>query len=189
MRLFHLDPVAVDSRYYAVDVAVACGSELMFGEPAKPIMAEDDEEFLELEMDEDTGGLEPSDYVTNPDGILPLSKAFVDAIVESFELGEYEVLPARLINEKGRVHSEEYVVLNPLGLHDCLNVAASDMDGSQNDPSVEIMGKWCLHHDKIPALDLFRVRCVDGYVFSERLVKFIESGGYKNFTFNPVTIC
>ncbi len=160
MKLFHLDNFDVDDRYCAVDVAVSCISELIEGTPARPIMEEDGEDVLDLQMDEDTG-LDLGDYVPNPDGILPLRKGCAEAIAKRFDIGE----------------------------HDCLNQQLSDMDGSAFDPTVVIMGKWCLHAEKIPPLDLFRVKCFEGYIFSERLVAFIQAEGYKNFSFNPATIC
>ncbi|MEX1363184.1 MAG: hypothetical protein AB1Z98_08665 [Nannocystaceae bacterium] len=189
MKLFHLDNIDVDARYCCVDVAVSCISELIEGTPALPVMEEDDEDVLDLQMDEDEGGLELGDYVPNPDGILPLRKACAEAIIAGFDVGEHELLPARLINEKERVHSDDYVVLNPLGEHDCLDRARSEMDGSTFDPTVQLMGKWCVSAKKVPALDLFRVECVEGYVLSERLVAFLESEGFTNFHFKPVTIC
>lgn len=189
MKLFHLDGIDVDARYCAIGVRISYFSELIEGSPVRPVMEEDGEDVLDLKMDEDRGGLELGDYVSNLAGVLPLRKGCAEAIASAFELGEHELLPARLINEKNRVHSDDYVVLNPLGEHDCLNPQLSDMDGSTFDPTVQIMGKWCLHADKIPPLDLFRVKCVEGYVFSERLVAFIQAEGYKNFRFNPVKTC
>ncbi len=189
MKLFHLEYIDVDRRYCRVDVFLSCGARLMEGTRAAPVMEQDGDDVLDLAMDEDGGGLELGDLVSNVDGILPVRKGPAAAMADKFDLGEHEQLPARLINEKGRVHSDDYVVLNPLGEHDCLNRDLSEMDGSDFDPTVEIMGKWCLRAGDIPALDLFRVEGVEGYIFSERLVEFIQSKGWSNFRFNPVVIC
>lgn len=189
MKLFHLDCINVKLRYCAINPIISCISELIEGSPAKPVMEEDGEETLDLALDTKAGGLDLGDYVSNLDGILPLRKQCATAIAHNFDMGAYELLPARLIKGKNQIYSDDYVVLNPLGEFDCLNQELSEMDGSTFDPTVQILGKWCLHASKIPAQDLFRVRCVEGYIFSERLVAFILSERYKNFQFIPVEVC
>lgn len=189
MKLFMLDCINVDRRYCRIDAYVSCIVHLLQGTPAKPEMERVEEDFLELEMNEVRGGLELPDYVSNTNTVLPLRKACAEAIVTNFEVGEHELLPAKLINSKERVHSDDYVVLNPLGRVDALNTELSDMDGDEDDPTVQVMGKWCAYAEKIPERDLFRIRGVTGYIFSERLVEFIKTQGYTNFAFKPVTLC
>ena len=40
---------------------------------------------------------------------------------------EIEALPFTLINHKGRIHSKDYWILNPIGTFDCVNREASDI--------------------------------------------------------------
>lgn len=185
MKLFQLENLELDPRYCRVDVLLSCLGKLMEGQPAKPVMEQNGEEVLDLALNEDEGGLELPDHVGNTDNILPLRRGCAEAIVDKFDLGEHELLPARLINDKERVHSDDYVVLNPLGEHECLDPDRSELDP---DGDVEIMGRWCLSAAKVPKLDIFRAKGVESYIFSERLVEFIESEGFSNFRFNPVTV-
>ena len=88
------------------------------------------------------------------------------------------------------MHSDDHVLLNPFGRVDCLNTELSDMNGDPDYPLVRVMGKWCLRAKDVPAdRDLFRVVGVIGYIFSERLVEFVQAQGFTNFVFTPVTLC
>ena len=189
MKLFILDDIETDARYCRVDVTVACNDALTDGERALPELERQEIDVLELQMDEDEGGLELPDYVGNADNALVLRRACAEAIVAGFVVGEHELLPAQLINEKGRVHSDDYVILNPLGQAECLHLEASEMDGDEEEPMVKIMGRWYLSSELVPRdRDLFRVKGVIGYVLSERLVAFIEAEGFTNFHFLPVAV-
>lgn len=189
MKLYHLDSENVDPRYCYIDAGLSVGTNIEVGIPALLRMAELEEDVLDLEMDEDNGGLELSDYVSNDNNLLPLRRGCAEAFAKDFELGPHELLPARLINEKERVHSDDYVIVNLIGRLECLDTDRSDMDGDPDHPAVIIMGKWYLRADQIPPRrDLFRVKGVLGYVFSERLVAFIQSQGYTNFEFLPVSL-
>lgn len=189
MKLFILDDIETDPRYCYVDVTVACNDAIADGERGLPELERQEIDVLELHMDEDIGGLELPDYVGNTDNALVLRRTCADAIVSRFGLGDHEQLPAQLINEKGRVHADDYLVLNPLGQLECLDEQLSEMDGDDEDPTVKIMGKWCLRAKLVPGdRDLFRVKGVIGYLFSERLVTFIRDQGFTNFRFLPVVM-
>lgn len=189
MKLFLLEDVQTDPRYCFVASELPCGAELSDGEPAAPDIERLELDVLELQMDEDQGGLERPDYVSNTDNMLLLRSSFADAIVDGFEVGPHELWPARLINEKQRIHAEDYTVLNPLGRFDCLDRALSEIDESTEEPMVNPWGKWLLRGSLVPAdRDLFRVAGVLGYVFSERLVSFIRAGGMTNLAFVPIPI-
>ena len=187
MKLFKLDNIEVDTRYAYVEIVVPCIMQLLGARPARPRLEELDIDVLDLEMDEDEGGLELPDYVSTTTDVLPLSNKAARAIVNGFACPEHEMLPVRLINEKGRTHSDDYVLLNLLGKIDCLDVDKSDMDDEGE--RVRPFGKWCLRRDRLPELDLFRVPGVIGHMFSERLVSFIQTEGFKNFNFVPVQLC
>jgi hypothetical protein len=189
MQLYRLEDIENDPSYCYVDSALPCNAELAEGLPAKPSLERLGIDTLALTMDEDEGGLKLADYISNTDLQLPLREACARAIIAEFNVGEHELLAAKLVNEKGRVHAEDYVVLNPLGQIDCLDQAASDMDEDEDDPSVQVMGRFTLSRDKVPAgRDLFRVKGLDAYIFSERLVKFIQLEGFSNFVFEPVQV-
>ncbi|MFV8749014.1 double-CXXCG motif protein [Nannocystaceae bacterium ST9] len=141
-----------------------------------------------LHLDEQRGGLDLPDLVANSINYLILRRPVAATILADFDAGPHELLPVTLINAKGRVHSTDYVILNPLGKIDCLDVARSDMDDDEDDPAVALFGEFHLRAEAIPAdRDIFRVKgIVVGYVFSERLVAFIRQRGYSNFVFEEI---
>ena len=189
MKLYHLDPIAFDPRYCFVDVRIAVAGEIATGVPALPRMHKLEKDAFDLTMDEDAAGLELPDYVGNVSNVLPLRRSVAETFAEKFDLGEHELIPVRLINSKERVHSDEYVILNPLGLVECLDRDVSEMDGDEDDPMVVIMGQWALRSQEVPpGRDLLRAIGVSEYIFSERLVDFIAAEGLTNFTFHPVQV-
>ena len=188
MKLFLLEDVETDARYCATDATLACGADISEGLPATPDIQRLGLGVLELPMDEDRGGLELPDYVSNSDNMLILRRACADAIVTHSSVGNHELLPAKLINQKGRLHSDDYAILNPLGKSDCVDRQNSDMDKTP-DAWVNPWGKWYLRRALVPTdRDLFRVVGVVGYFFSETLVSFVQAQGFTNFRFKPVLL-
>lgn len=186
MKIFQLEDIETDPRYCLVDPALPCGPDIGQGLPATPEIERLGLGVLDLPMDEDRGGLELSDYISNMLNMLVLRRSCAEAIATQFAVGDHEMLAARLINEKQRVHSDDYVICNPLGSFDCVDQQNSDM---QPGPWVNPYGKWYLRRTSLPAdRDLFRVDHVGGYFFSERLVSFIQAQGYTNFAFKPVLL-
>jgi hypothetical protein len=172
-----------------VSPKLTCGGKLLVGEPARPVMEQDDVEVLDLQMVEDRGGLKLPDFVGNTSLMLALSKPCAEALAQ-LDLGEHEVLPARLINKKKRVHSDGYVVVNPLGHIDCLDLKKSDViNDPDEDPYVRPLGKYFLVRSNIPEkIDLFRASGVGGFICSERFVQTVEKHKFTNFAFTPVQL-
>lgn len=189
----HLCAGAASNRRYCVVTRhpSPLSYPLAHGADAKPVMEEFSLDTVPLDLDETTGGLVLPDMVGNDQNYLILRRPCADALLESFSLGPHEVLPATLFNKKRRIHADDYVVLNPLGKIDCLDVECSDMDDDGDDePSVQLFGSFALDRARIPEdWDIFRVRGVLlGYMFSERIVDFIRQQGYTNFVFETVTL-
>ncbi len=163
---------------------------LAHGEIAGPTLAESGEDRVALDLDETRGALDLPDLVGNTRNYLVLRRSCLEAIQREHLLGDHETLPALLMNKKKRVHSDDYLILNPLGKIDCLDTARSDMSDDGLEPAVEFLGKFFLSASRVPAdRDIFRVRGVMvGYMFSERLVDFIRAQGYTNFVFEPVAL-
>lgn len=164
--------------------------ELADGEPATALMKERGDDAMRLDLDEERGGLDFGDTVSNERNLLVLRKPCAKQILARFELGDHEVLPVVLVNSKGRVHAKDYVALNPFGMVDCLDMERSEMDGDEDDPCVRIFGKYWLDTSRVPTdRDIFRVRClVSGYMLSERLVAFIHEQGFTNFVLHEVQL-
>jgi len=152
-------------------------------------MKEYNDEFVEYKLDEEKGGLLVGDFITNYNSHLLLTKACAEAIVGGFKTGPIELVPARVKNEKGRVHVKDVIVLHPIEALDCLDWEHSDIGGDDSYRLVRIFGKWKLKASSISIeLDLMRVKGVPYYIFSERLVDFIKQRGFTNFPFDDVQL-
>jgi hypothetical protein len=183
---FRLKAFEADARYCFVEGAFRYDTQLQQGGEALPRMREDGVEILEYRLDETAGGLEAGDYFTTTTNHLPVSRQCAEAITSGFNVGPHERVPARIRNSKGRIHVADVVILNPLGRIDCLDWERSDLNKNKENPMVRILGKWSLKADRIPAdRDLFRVKGLIGYVFSDRLVEFIRDQKFKNLAFEP----
>jgi len=180
----------LDRRYCMIRPRAPYWSDLAFGRPALPSMHDCGDEAMRLDLDEAAAGLERPDRVANVYDLLVLRRSCAEAIVAVHDLGAYELLPAMLINAKERVHAEDYVVLNPLGSIDCLDVARSQMGGTPDAPCVRFEGEFGLDASRVPAgRDVFRVQKISaGYAFSDRLHDFIRDRGFTNFALRDVPI-
>ena len=189
MNLFLLDSIDTDPRFCFTNTNFPFSVALSSGAPAAPMIARLKLDLIDFQLDEDRGGLELPDYVSNTKNMLFLRRAYAEAITAGFVIGEHEIWPVRLINSKSRLHSDDYVILNPLGRLDCLDRANSDMTPGVTLPMVNPWGKWCLSSKLVPLdRDLFRVLGVVGYFFSERLMSFSMTQRFTNLRFRPVTV-
>lgn len=190
MKIYQCDLDPDDDRYcIADDCGTVYSYELSIGEPAAALMKGKGDAAMKLYLDEAEGGLELGDLVPNVDNLLVLRKRCATQILARFLLGDHEVLPVVLINGKDRVHAKDYVVVNPFGMVDCLDMERSEMYDDDEDPSVRIFGQFWLDVSRVPSdRDVFRVRGVGGYMLSERLVAFIREEGFTNFALREVQL-
>jgi hypothetical protein len=189
MRIFRLIAGGEDRKYCFVKGAFAYHVSLNQGHPILQEMKEDGGDALEYHLDEVKGGLKIGDYFRTTTNHLPVSRKFAEAVAANFNLGPYEFVPARIKNEKGRIHVPDMVIVNPLQAEDCLDWERSEMDGDTENPLVRIYGKWSLKLARIPKeRDLFRVKALIGYLFSERLVSFIRDKKFENFKFEDAPL-
>jgi hypothetical protein len=144
---------------------------------------------VSLELDESTGGLVPATFVANTQSLIVVTLACAEYITKNFNVGTCEILPVRLMNEKGRTHAADYAMLNPVGTVDCLNRSLSNVKYTRSG-KVSLITKFVLDAARVPPeRDLFRVpEKVFEYFVSDRLVAALKQQGYTNFTFNPVEI-
>ena len=189
MEIFRLNPPECEYKYCFVSGNFPYGNGFREGTAVLPLMKEHGVDLLDYSLDEDEGGLEIGDYFTNTTGILPVSRKFADALKDEFDLGSCELIPSRVRNAKKRVHVQEMTTVNPLGRIDCLDWEQSQLDGDVENPLVAIFGAWSLKQSRVPAgLDVFRVKALTGYLFSERLVNFIREKKLKNFVFEEARL-
>lgn len=156
---------------------IACGHE------ALPRMREHGDEVATLRLQEAQGGLGLPDFVSNVHDLLILRRSCAEAILHAHDPGPYELIPAVLVDAKGRAHAEDYVILNPLGRVDCLDVQRSQMAGPPEHPWVRAGGSFFLDRIRVPLdRDIFRIEMLPaGYAVSDRLAAFIDERAFTNF--------
>lgn len=129
-----------------------------------------------------------SDNIRNGGGFLLVSNRLKEALEEDNEVNNVEWLPVKIINHKGRVASEEYVVANPLDLCDAIDRDRSEITWNSIMPDlIASCEKLVLDEEKIPAdFKLFRLKH-----FSRRVVlradfaDKIKSRGFSQIAFTP----
>jgi hypothetical protein len=189
MAYFRMNPVECDSKFCNVTGAFFCGTQLLRGGPILEPMKKRGIERLTYTLDEEAGGLRVGDYLTNTQSELVLKRACAEAIVTEFDVGPHELISAEVKNEKGRVHAADITVLHPVLTNDCLDWEKSRLDRDEDYPMVRLFGAWSLNGKKVPPkLDLFRVKGLFGFIFSERLVEFINKKGFENFVFENAKV-
>jgi hypothetical protein len=186
LRLHYLEEYEVDPRYCYVEAYTPC--EFQTGHSVQPILARLGLRGLDLPIDEDGGGLELGDYVGNSSGMLVLRRRLADPILAGFAIDPCERLPARLIHDE-QVLAEDYAILNPLGELDLIDRERSTVAIYDGVFEVETLDPWFISAARVPAgRDLFRVYGLPGYVFSDRLARFILDSGFSNLRFSPVEV-
>jgi len=121
------------------------------GEPAGDDFPSD----ARIPMSDEESGIVVPDVVGNNRGFLIVSARLAQAI-EPLAL-PVEVLPVSILNHKGRVASKDHFILNPLGSHDCLDLATSEIKYLEGDV-VEVK-KYVFAPSKLKTLPhMFRVK-------------------------------
>jgi len=129
---------------------------------------------VQARMSDEKGGIVLSDIVANKNLSLIVHES-VKTIIENNCGQTCEYLPLSIINHKGRVASNDYFYINPLGTHDCLNETASDI-GWSDDGDVIHVSQFVLDKNKVKDVpSLFRIPH-DKYVYfiSQTLVDAIR---------------
>lgn len=141
-----------------------------------------------LQLGEDYPGVQPTSFLGNTDSLLIVDRKAA-AIIQAHEVGEVEVIPFKLLNHKGRVHSQDYVFLNLVGSVDCLD-ANRTQRVLHKDGSLMKITRFVLASAKLRgAPDLFRVKeDLVRYVFSEKLVNDLRKQGCTNFVFEELEV-
>jgi hypothetical protein len=160
------------------------GYRLAEGDPAAAIYPDDAHVYL----DPYSPGLMLPTLLGNSIGYLIVNSA-LKTIVHQHDVAPTEMHPLAIYDQRRRLHSRDYWILNPLRFVDCLNRQASKIQYLSSDPS-QIVGIDELVFDpkrleKAP--DLFRIReQPTGYFASERLVGAMQGKGFNNVFLNEI---
>jgi hypothetical protein len=70
-------------------------------------------------------GMQLTSFVGNTCGMLVVDRAVCDVMRPLVKDGEVEFLKVSMVNHRGRVASKDYYIVNPIGVHDVLNLQKS----------------------------------------------------------------
>jgi len=172
----------IDSEPYGIPKARYAVSH---GERATGnVPVEQDE--IEFRLGEDNPGLVLASLLGNVGSYLLLNKQVISAIKE-LNLGDLELFQFILLNHKGKIHSKDYCIVNPVGDYDCLNKERSIFKYSSTGKLIRIK-KMVFNKQKLErANDLFRLHDKPNrYLVSEKFKDTIEVNGFSNFLFEQV---
>ena len=160
------------------------GYRLAEGDPAADIYPQDARVYLNPY----SPGLVLPTLLGNSVGYLIVNTAF-KAIAERCDIAPTEAHPLAIYNQRRRLHSRDYWILNPLRFVDCLNKAASRIQYASSDP-LQIVGIDEVVFDPKrleQAPDLFRIREQPvGYFASHRLLGAMQGQGFTNLFVNEI---
>ena len=128
-------------------------------------------------------GIKLSSLLGNTRSYLVVNTEMKDVILEHCAQCDIEMLSFTLYSHKKRIHSTDYWIVNPIGVVDCVNRAASDIRYLSSDPTkVVAVRKFVLDPKRLEnAPDIFRVpEDREKYFISERIAKAWQEHNFTN---------
>jgi hypothetical protein len=157
------------------------------------VIAPDWPDDARILMTEENPGIKLSSLLGNTQSFLLLHRDLKELVAAEYDRrggkGKIEYLPFTLINHKGRPHSKDYFVVNPIGDFDCLNEKKSKITYFKgNRDKVVSIDRLVLDPNKLrDAPPLFRVKQARGeYFVDEALKQAIEKARFTNLLFEEV---
>lgn len=147
-------------------------------------------EDAKLHMDNRTRGIKLSSLLGNTNYFLVVCTEMKN-VIEQTCTNEIEYLPISIVNHKGRVQSQNYWIINPIGTYDCVDRSASDIDYLSTDPQKVIgVTKLVFSSAKLAnAPHLFRVpEQPEEYFISATLGKALLPHAFTNVLLKSVEI-
>ena len=139
-----------------------------------------------LYMNEDHPGMRLVDFVANHLTYLIVSDD-VKQVLEQEGVQNIEYLPVSIYDQKKRLASSEYFILNVLGTVDCLDYEKSEYERSLVNPArIQHFDKVEIHEDKVPEdIKIFRLKDRPAMIFirSDLLKAFKKNklSGFETF--------
>lgn len=154
------------------------GFRLAEGDPTDDIYPAE----ARIYLDPYSPGLKLTSLLGNSIGYLLVHTALADRL-RKHDMTSVEFRPVSLYNQRRRLHSKDYWIVNPLRLIDCLDRKASRIQYASSDPT-QIVGIDELVFDARRlegAPDLFRIpEQRMSYFVSERLAQGLQGQGFDN---------
>ena len=146
---------------------------------------------LTMQLQEQNEGLGLPSLVGNTNSFLIVAAAMHAVIAEHLaeSEAELETFPFTILDHKGRVHSDDYALLNPLGTHDVVHDEASDIEyfNGQRDKVVAIR-RIVLDRRKledVPPLFRLDIRRTE-YIIAEPLTEAFAERGFTNVVLHEI---
>jgi hypothetical protein len=141
-----------------------------------------------IDLTEENPGLRLESFVGNSKRMLVVSRP-LRAVVEQYcKDQDIEYLPVHIYNHRGRLHSDEYTLINPLGTLDCADLERSEimmMEGEIISVDRVVLSPAKLERPP----HLFRVREAPYfYILSEPLAEALKAGGFTNVVLEPMEV-
>lgn len=147
-----------------------------------------------IELEKRMPGRKLCSFIGNTISFLIVSND-VKLLFEAKSKAEIEACKFTLYDQKKRLLSEDYWIINPIGVTDCVNRAASEIEylDAPGDPyhgAVVGVDKYVFDRKKVTkAPNLFRVPENSAeFFFKEPLVEEIAKKGFTNFVFEEVEV-
>lgn len=147
---------------------------------------------VRMAMQPESPGLKLSSLLGNLMGYLivdtPMKRVLADAVGPDSSV---EFFPFQLINHKGRLHSTNYVIVNPVGHVDCLDHGASQITYAPSDPGVCLsVERYVLDGTRLdPSRRLFRLASTPReYFIDEGIAAHLQSIGASNVFLDEVDV-
>ncbi len=187
-RIYMIDTISSSNDYCIVDDTGNLDEyELTKGLPWT--QAPNDFRDAQMTIDEDEwGGLELTDLLGSTNSLLLMRGEVVADLRRELRLEPCETHRFRLMNARGRVHSDDYVIVNPLEPAPCLSMEKSDVQLS-DDGNILGVDEFVLLRSKLPDRDLFRVaEETFTYFVTQRFVDYVRKKTCTNFQFEEIEL-
>lgn len=142
-----------------------------------------------IQLRDEHPGMELASLLGNTDSFLVVSSAMRRVIEQHTPGVDMEILPFDLHDHRGRLHSRDHAIVNPIGTRDCLDEAASDLIVSALG-GILIARRFVLDPGKVEgAPSLFRIGGSPGdYVVDARLARAFLSARFTNVRLTPLEV-
>jgi hypothetical protein len=110
----------------------------------------------------------------------------VRKFLESRDLKNVEYLPVKILDHKGKVASEDYVIVHPIKPQDCLDLEKSEPEYNLiNEDKIDEVKRMVIDEERLdPEILLFRIKDYSKDVIIRReLAKELHDQGYGGLGF------
>ncbi|HYO55246.1 imm11 family protein [Archangium sp.] len=162
----------------------ARSAHLSHGKPVTALYPEDPC----VQLSEENPGIRLESFIGNTKRMLVVSSPLRAVLEKWCQEQDIEYLPVHIYNHRGRLHTSDYSIINPLGTLDCLDRERSHVEMMKD--VVLSVERIVLSPAKLErAPHLFRVREDPSvYVVSESLAEALRAGAFTNVVLEPMEV-